>query len=75
MSLDEVVLWVFTGNVVGVRLVEGEVLAVLLFHILGLIRFFSQIQEPGRYHQTSHSHEDPRRYDTCKAADTYLTRI
>uniref|UniRef100_A0A8C6KSN6 Uncharacterized protein n=1 Tax=Nothobranchius furzeri TaxID=105023 RepID=A0A8C6KSN6_NOTFU len=71
LQLDEELLWVFPGNILGVCLaVVGEILAIFLLdslHFLGLICFFSSVEESGSYGQGGHNHKDDNSYDTCKA--------
>ena len=70
---DEILLWVFRGDVLGFRLVvEMEILAVFLFdslHFLVPVRLFSPVEESGRYRQDGHNHEDHHRYDPCREED------
>lgn len=74
LRLNEILLWVFTRDVLGVRLVvEREILAVLLFdfHFLVPIRLFPLVEESGGYRQAGHNHENHHCYDTCNAEDIY----
>lgn len=76
LQLNEILLWVFTGDILGFSLVvEREVLAVLPFdtlHLLVSICLFSPVEESGSYRQASHNHKDHHCYDTCKVEDIYF---
>lgn len=73
LQLNEVLLLVFTGDVLGVSLVaERKIWALLLLdslHILIPIRLLSPVEESGRYRQASHNHKDHHRYHTCKVEE------
>lgn len=70
LQSNEILLRVFTGDVLGVRLVvEGEIWAVLLRdspHLLVGVGFFSPVEESGCYCQASHNHKDDHCNDTCE---------
>ena len=62
LLLDEILLLVFTGSTLTVRLAaEGELVAVFglsCFHFLGSIRLFPAADESGHYRQCRHGDED-----------------
>lgn len=68
LQLNEKLLGVFGGDVLGVGLVvEREILAVFLFdffHLLVSIRLFSSVEESGSNCQGSDNHKDGYSYDT-----------
>lgn len=69
-QLNEILLWVFSGEILGVSLVvKRKVLAVLLvdsLHFLVTICILPPVEESGRYRQCSHNHKDDYCNDTCK---------
>lgn len=69
-GLDEILLWVFVGDVLRVRRVaEGEVLAVFLFdalHFLVSIRLLFPVEVSAGYRQDHHDDEDHHCDDACK---------
>lgn len=70
IRLNEILLWVFTGGVLGVGLVvEREIRAVVLIdslHFLVSVRLFSPVEESGGYRQAGHDHKDHHRYEACE---------
>lgn len=78
LQLNEIALWVFGRGILGVRLVvEREILAVFLFHLLHFlvsIRLFPPVHESGCYSRAGHDHKDDHGYDTCKAEDGIRVR-
>ena len=75
----KILLWVFTGHVLGVWLVvEREIWAVVLFdalHFLVPVRFSSPVEESGGYGKAGHHHKDHHRYDACEAGDSRCNRL
>lgn len=71
--LNEILFWMFTADVVRVRLVaKGEVLAVFLFdivHFLVLIRLFLSAVELGGNTQDGQNDKDHHCDDACKTED------
>lgn len=69
-GLDEILLWVFVGDVLRVcRVAEGEVLAVFLFdalHFLVSIRLLFPVEVSAGYRQDHHDDEDHHCDDACK---------
>lgn len=65
---DEILLWVFRGEGLGIRLiVEGKLRTVLPFDPLPLLVLegvFPSVQESGSYGQAGHGHKDDHSYDT-----------
>ena len=75
LQLNEILLSIFAGDVLGVRLVaERKIGAVLRFDPLRFlvpVRLFSPVEEPGRYRQAGHDHEDHHSDHTCKLGGIY----
>lgn len=69
--LNDILLWVFTGDALGISLVaKRKILAVFLpdfLHLLVSICLFSPVEESGRYRKSSHNHKDHNSDDTCRA--------
>lgn len=72
---NKILLWVFSGDTLGVSLVvEREILAVLLFdarHLLVSVRLFSSVEESDGHRQDSHDHKDHHGDDACNEEDSY----
>lgn len=78
-GLDEILLWVFVGDVLRVRRVaEGEVLAVFLFdalHFLVSIRLLFPVEVSAGYRQDHHDDEDHHCDDACKVQKIHLSSL
>ena len=79
LLLDEILLWVFRGEILRVGLVvERKIWTVLLFDSLPFLVsmcVLPPVEKPGKYSQAGQNHKDDNSYDSCNTKVRYHTSV